>query len=221
MSGVFLAASAHIRRARSRGRFKNRFAADDKGDRRLKPETQGHIDGLCAVCTVVNACKLLFNHSEKMDQRLFKALCISISDLFPKIVYDGTEVVGLRRLLDGAVEWTAATHKCELGWSQPLLRREKTTVDEYFDWLRWELKPTDGGGRTAIIGLGKPWEHWTVVRSVRAGRAYYFDSWGFPGPKDSTAFSYFTFDKSRAGDGKNQKTLLMQHQTFILAAPPR
>jgi len=37
----------------------------------LKPETQGHTDGLCAVYTVVNACKLLFEHSEKMDQRLF------------------------------------------------------------------------------------------------------------------------------------------------------
>ena len=33
--------------------------------------------------------------SEKMDERLFKALCLGISDLFPKIVYDGTEVVGL------------------------------------------------------------------------------------------------------------------------------
>jgi hypothetical protein len=187
----------------------------------LKPETQGHIDGLCAVYTVVNACKLLFDHSEKMDQRLLKSLCISISDLFPKIVYDGTEVVGLRRLLDAAVEWTAHTHKCDLVWSQPLLRHKKATVNEYFDWLRGELKPADGGGRAAIIGLGKPWEHWTIARSVRGGRAYYFDSWGFPGPKDSTAFSYFTFDKSRAGDGENQKTLLMYHQTFVLAAPPR
>ena len=61
-----------------------------------------------------------------------------------------------------------------------------------------------------------------MARAVRGGRAYYFDSWGFPDPKkDSTAFNYFTFDKSRAGEGRNQKTLLMQHQTFILAAPPR
>jgi hypothetical protein len=60
-----------------------------------------------------------------------------------------------------------------------------------------------------------------VVRAVRGGRATYFDSWGFPGTKDSTAFSYFTFDKSRAGDGRNQRTLLMQHQTFVLAAPQR
>jgi hypothetical protein len=188
------------------------------GDGRLKPETQGHIDGLCAVYTVVIACKLMFDHSEKMDQRLFKALCIGISDLFPKIVYDGTEVVGLRRLLDAASEWTARIHKSELVWSQPLFREKIATVDEYFAWLRSELRPVDGGHRAAIIGLGKPWEHWTVVRGARGGRATYFDSWGFP---DSTAFSYFTFDKNRAGEGKNQKTLLMYHQTFVLAAPRR
>lgn len=188
----------------------------------MKPQTQGHIDGLCAVYTVVNACKLLFDHSETMDQRLFKALCISISDMFPTIVYDGTEVVGVRRLLGAAVDWTRRAHKCDLVWSQPLFRQNKETVEDYFDWLRGELKPADGGRRAAILGLGKPWEHWTVARAVRAGRAYYFDSWGFPDPKkDSTAFSYFTFDKSRAGEGRNQKTLLMQHQTFILAAPPR
>jgi hypothetical protein len=184
----------------------------------LKPHRQGNIDGLCAVYAVLNACRLLFDHSEKMDERLFKALCLSISDLFPKIVYGGTEVEGLTRLLDGAKDWTARVHKRDLAWSQPLRRRTMPTVEAYFDYLRAELRPADGGRRAVIIGLGKPWEHWTVVRGVRGGRATYFDSWGF---RASTAFSHFTFDKSRAGEGKNQKTLLMHHQTFVLAAPPR
>jgi len=34
----------------------------------LKPEQQGHIDGMCAVYSVLNACKLLFDHSEKLDE---------------------------------------------------------------------------------------------------------------------------------------------------------
>jgi hypothetical protein len=55
----------------------------------LKPEQQGHIDGMCAVCSVLNACKLLFDHSEKLDAQLFKALCEGTRNLFPKIVYDG------------------------------------------------------------------------------------------------------------------------------------
>ena len=61
----------------------------------LKPEQQGHIDGMCAVYSVLNACKLLFDHSEKLDAQLFKALCEGTRNLFPKIVYDGTEVDGI------------------------------------------------------------------------------------------------------------------------------
>jgi hypothetical protein len=49
-------------------------------------------------------------HLKKMDERLSKrARCLSIADLFPKIVYGGTEVEGLPRLLDGAKDWTART----------------------------------------------------------------------------------------------------------------
>ncbi len=188
------------------------------GGRPLKPQRQGHIDGMCAAYAVLNACKLLFEHSERTDAQLFKALCEGISDLFPKIVYDGTEVVGVRRLLDAAKLWTARVHKRELVWSQPLRRQKVATVDEFFDIARSELRPLDGDPRAIIIGLGKPWEHWTVLRGVRGGRATYFDSWGFPA---STAFSYFTFDKHRAGEGKTQRTLLMYHQTFVLAAPRR
>ncbi len=167
---------------------------------------------------MLNSCKLLFHHSEKMDQRLFKALCLGVSDLFPKILFDGTEVVGLRRLLDAASEWTAKTHKSKLGWSQPLHRQKMETVGNYFARLQAELKPADGKRRVAIIGLGKPWAHWTVARAVKDGRMVAFDSWGFP---DSTAFSYFTLDKSRAGEGRGEKTLLMHHQTFILEAPKK
>ena len=150
----------------------------------MKPQTQGHIDGLCAVYTVVNACKLLFDHSETMDQRLFKALSISISDLFPKIVYDGTEVVGVRRLLGAAVDWTRRAHKCDLVWTQPLFRQNKETVDEYFAWLQSELKPADGGRRAAILGLGKPWEHWTVARAVRGGPRLLFRQLGLSGSEE-------------------------------------
>jgi hypothetical protein len=80
----------------------------------LKPEHQGHIDGMCAVYSVLNACKLLFDHTEKLDAQLFKALCEGIPDLFPKIVYDGTEVAGMSRLLNAAKTWTKHIHKREL-----------------------------------------------------------------------------------------------------------
>jgi hypothetical protein len=58
----------------------------------------------------------------------------------------------------------------------------------------------------------------TVVRRVGRRRAFFFDSWGFP---RTTGFDYFTFDKEKAGEGDNEQTLLVYHQTFLIAAPSR
>ncbi len=184
----------------------------------LKPEHQGHIDGLCAVYSVLNACKLLFDHSERLDSQLFKALCAGVPDLFPNIVYDGTEVAGISRLLDAAKAWTAHIHKRELIWSQPTHRMNFDTADSYFQYLRSALAHDEGDRKAAIIGLGTPWDHWTVVRDIRANKVGFFDSWGFP---PTTGFDYFTFDHHEAGEREDQKTLLMFHQTFLLQAPAR
>src|ERR1700720_818385 len=164
----------------------------------LNPEQQGHIDGMCAVYSVLNACKLLFDHSEKLDAQLFSALCEGTPNLFPKIVYDGTEVDGILRLLKAAKTWTKHIHKCELICSQPMRRKTIATVEDYFACVRSTLDGGDGERKAAIIGLGKPWDHWTVVRRVDRRRAVFFDSWGFP---RTTGFDYFTFDKTKAGEG--------------------
>src|ERR1700720_3074881 len=184
----------------------------------LNPEQQGHIDGMCAVYSVLNACKLLFDHSEKLDAQLFSALCEGTPNLFPKIVYDGTEVDGVLRLLKAAKTWTKHIHKCELICSQPMRRKTIATVEDYFACVRSTLDGGDGERKAAIIGLGKPWDHWTVVRRVDRRRAVFFDSWGFP---RTTGFNYFTFDKTKAGEGDNEQTLLEYHQTFLVAVPPR
>jgi hypothetical protein len=130
---------------------------------------------MCAVYSVLNACKLLFDHSEKLDAQLFKALCEGTPNLFPKIVYDGTEVDGILRLLKAAKTWTKHIHKCELICSQPMRRKTITTVEDYFACVRSTLDGGDGERKAAIIGLGKPWDHWTVVRRVDRRRAVFFD----------------------------------------------
>jgi len=141
----------------------------------LKPEHQGHIDGMCAVYSVLNARKLLFDHSEKLDTQLFRSLCEAIPDLFPNIVYDGTEVAGISRLLDAAKAWTNHMHKRELIWSQPTHRKRFATIDDYFAFVRSTLDPHDGNRKAAIVGLGKPWDHWTVLRTVSGRRAFFFE----------------------------------------------
>jgi hypothetical protein len=182
--------------------------------KKLKPEMQGHIDGMCSVYAVLNACKFMFDDSEQSDERLFKFLCQSISDLFPKIIYDGTEVAGIKRLLDASIAWTAKTHRREMTWSQPLKRRPMADVEEYFSYVRTQFDASPGARTAAIIGLGKPWGHWTVIRKVERDKAFFFDSWGFPRSKP---FDFFTFDKTQAGDDTEDTTYLMYHQTFFMS----
>jgi hypothetical protein len=84
--------------------------------------------------------------------------------------------------------------------------------------VRSALNGGDDERKAAIVDLGKPWDHWTVVQRVGKRRAVFFDSWGFP---RTTGFDYFTLDKKKAGEGDDEKTLLVYHQTFLLAALPR
>ena len=52
--------------------------------KKLKPEMQGHIDGMCPVYAVLNACKAMFDHTEQSDERLFKFCASPFLIFFPR-----------------------------------------------------------------------------------------------------------------------------------------
>jgi hypothetical protein len=174
------------------------------------PERQGHVDGMCAIYAVLNACKLLFEHSEMQDLRLFKELCRRNPGLFPRIVYAGTEVGGVASLLATARDWIWREHRKELRFTRPARRKSFDSPEMFFDFLRDYAAPRNKGEKTsAIIGIDHPWDHWTTVRSIGARRIVFFDSWRFP---SWAAFNYFTL----GGDGFDEKALLAYRQTFVL-----
>jgi hypothetical protein len=179
------------------------------------PERQGHIDGMCAIYAVLNACKLLFEHSEAQDLKLFRELCRKNPGLFPRIVYAGTEVGGVASLLATAKDWTWREHKTELRFTRPAQRKRFDSPELFFDFLRDYAAPKSKDEKTsAIIGIDYPWDHWTTVRSIGARRIVLFDSWRFP---SRAAFDYFTL----GGDDGDDKALLAYRQTFVLRAQPQ
>ncbi len=184
----------------------------------LKPQTQGHIDGMCAVYATLNGCKYLFQHAERSDERLLRYLCEKvIPDLFPKIMYEGADTRGVRRLLAGAAEWTRANHHRDLLFSAPAWRRKFASVEDYFAFLRETLATGDNEGAVFIVGLADPWFHWTVLTGVTETMAYFFDSWGLP----DTPIADFTLDEDKAGEGPGEKTMIDCHQTFLMRLPRR
>jgi hypothetical protein len=64
-----------------------------------------------------------------------------------------------------------------------------------------------------IIGLNRPWDHWTVAQKVTARSVEFFDSYGMR----RYPFASFTLDKTKAGSGPGQKIMIDVHQSFRLS----
>jgi len=175
----------------------------------LIPQQQGHIDGLCSVYAVLNAVKYIFKQDERTDTSLFKAMVEENALLFPKIMYEGTETFGIECLLRSAQAWVEWRHKKGLIVRRVFKDKTPRYVGGYFDKLHDEQNLWGG---VFVVGLGKPWNHWTVFSIVGAGLIEAFDSWGFP--KMSRPES-FTLSKDRAGD---EHTLVVARQTYHLFA---
>lgn len=180
--------------------------------RRVKPVEQGDIDGLCAIYATLNACKLMFGHTEKQDEKLLEVLCKGVGDLFPQIVWDGTGVPTMYRLFRIADAWVRRKHKARLLWGAPLMRTTFRKPEEFFARLRDDLAAQEQGKAAWIVGLGDPWEHWTVVDRVSPSTVYFFDSWGMKHYR----FDSFTLDEKKAGDKPGQKIMIDTHQSFLL-----
>ncbi len=170
---------------------------------------------MCAIYAVLNACKLLFGHSETQDLRLFKELCFRNPRLFPRIVYAGTEVGGVRNLLATAAVWTRREHRRELRFTRPAQRKSFENAEAFFGFLRDAMAAESGEKTAAILGVDRPWNHWTTVQSVGARRVVFYDSWGFPG---WTSFDYFVLDTPLLDAGAKEKAVLPYRQTFVLRA---
>lgn len=180
--------------------------------RRPPPVEQGDIDGLCSIYATLNACKLMFGHGEKQDEKLLEILCKGVADLFPDIVFDGTGVPTMYRLFRIADEWVQKKHKARLVWSAPLMRTKFRRPEDWFARLRSDLESCEEGKAAWIVGLGKPWEHWTVAERVSDSSVWFYDSWGMKRYR----FDSFTLDKTKAGEDPGQKIMIDTHQSFFL-----
>ncbi|MFT4097019.1 MAG: hypothetical protein QM651_07830 [Rhodoblastus sp.] len=177
-----------------------------------RPVEQGDIDGLCSIYATLNACKFMFRQSEKQDEKLLETLCRGVADVFPRIVWEGAGVPTLYRLFRIADEWVQKKHGARLLWGAPLMRTKFDTADAYLERLRDGLETFAPGEAVWIVGLGDPWQHWTVIERITGRRAYFFDSWGMKHYR----FDSFTLDSDAAGEGKGKKIMIDTHQSFLL-----
>jgi hypothetical protein len=76
-----------------------------------KPDQQGKFDGLCAVYSILNSIKLLYHVGEDDLDAMFRSLCESLPDKFPRALWDGLGVPEIRRLLNYSVDYLSKYHQ--------------------------------------------------------------------------------------------------------------
>jgi hypothetical protein len=177
-----------------------------------KPDQQGKFDGLCGVYAILNSMKLLYRLDEDDLDAMFRSLCKSLPEKFPQALWDGLGVPEIRRLLNYSADYLAKRHRHDdLHWHLPFLRKEFRSIDSFWRCVEEQISANDP--TVVIIGLNKPWDHWTVAHKVTARAVEFFDSYGMR----RYPFTSFTLNKAKAGDGPGQKILIDVHQSFRLS----
>lgn len=136
---------------------------------------QGHFDGLCGIYSLLNAVDHLHGRFSEDDcSKLFEFLIKAGGDLFPKAVYDGLDfepLCGIARQLPAYL----ADHS-EIVLATPYVASEAPeTAEAFFTDLAGHIT---GRRAVAVIGLGQPWDHWTVVSEVMPKSIRFVDSYG-------------------------------------------
>jgi len=128
------------------------------------PRTQGDEDGLCGLYSILNAMRYLYPRmSEDTEAAIFKCSARALTR-WPKILWDGTTTADMRRMLQAVYLGIPVDVGLRITAHEPF-QRGKPSARAFYDQLFQLVEPED---QVAIIGLEKPYEHWTVAREVRS-----------------------------------------------------
>ena len=142
---------------------------------------QGRFDGLCGVYSLINAVNYLDGSFGEEDcGKLFEFIIKAGGTAFPSALYQG---LGFMQLwgIAGAVRDHLAP-QLTLQLSRPFYRAQEDTLDSYLDTVAGLITGKDA---VAIVGLGKPWDHWTVIAEVDPRSVRFHDSYGIKRMKRS------------------------------------
>ncbi|RYD63601.1 MAG: hypothetical protein EOP83_11820, partial [Verrucomicrobiaceae bacterium] len=138
-----------------------------------KPWQQGHFDGLCGIYSLINAMDYLhYGFSEDDCSTLFRYLVESAGTQFPAALFDGFDFEPLCNL----AEFLPAHFKgrSKLRFLRPFVNETMEDVEQFFD----EIRPFVHESSVAVLGLGDPWDHWTVCTKVDPSSFKLLDSYG-------------------------------------------
>jgi hypothetical protein len=129
------------------------------------PLSQGGLDGLCGLYATVNAIGLLFPSAmtaEASDQ-VFKVIAKSLGG-WPEHLFNGTTDTDIRDMLNAARAYLRRHFQLAFSWEQPFAH--KTPLADFEEFARELGRRIKGDDAFAIVGISKPWEHWTCAHRL-------------------------------------------------------
>ncbi len=132
-----------------------------------KPLDQGDLDGFCGIYSVINALTLLFPSVMNQERRdeIFKTIAKAIPTAkWPAPIWDGTTEQDVRHMLHAAKNCLERDGKhMRFSWEQPFAKHKLGNFEEFSRELHWRI---EGDDAFAIVGISKPWSHWTCAHRL-------------------------------------------------------
>lgn len=160
---------------------------------------QGKLDGLCGLYSTLNLFDYLKGPFVEIQHTfLFEKLVKHQPDIFPAALYEGTTSAMVVKWIKKAA-WLCDT---KVTIVKPYEQYQCHSLSQYWNEMQYLTRPKD---TAAIIGMGEPWNHWTVVTHIRNKKVYLRDSYGLK----SRRLDWFgvTEDKTEL---KMEETILVQ-----------
>ena len=140
--------------------------------RLIQPFSQGDLDGLCGVYSVLNTLKALgFRNNLKGRQTILVTILVQLyhDKQSSQFIIDGITTPDISRILKNIIK-----PEYEITYSKPFHSKAEIDIAELWDALSSHLKKQN---RAAILCIeGKAYGHWTVVTSITERRITLFDS---------------------------------------------
>jgi len=142
----------------------------------ISPCGQGSLDQLCGLYSVINAIQLCAgpwaNIRQAQRQDLFQYLVRTLNnqDVLADTMINGSSNKRLSILLLAAQAWLARELDIHLASAKPFHRNRKASKGQVWAALGNHLSDRDSA---AIIRITEPFDHWTVIASVRKRYAYF------------------------------------------------
>jgi hypothetical protein len=140
----------------------------------LHSYSQGALDSLCGVYSVVNSVDAVLNTSQYDAYTAFKVAIKSIGYEFPAAAYEGTTIDDVDAMLKAITRWVHRNYNKTVSYTAPFGYNQFKDSDTFLQALSEQLDDKS----VAIVGIESPFAHWTVVQKMVDNTIKFFDSDG-------------------------------------------